>query len=149
MIESQYIDSYLTMTADPGTRYTPDTYLSYTLGGRAKNWSSGYARALMRAVNRRVAAGTVVPVPSVGGSTAWMRADDLTADARSQITAVLAARVARREALLAARIRRARRDWQAGQLATRQQRARYRYEFRDLRYDVQAARRRLAEWQAA
>lgn len=111
MIESQYIDSYLAMTADPGTRWTPDTYLSYTLGGRAKDWSAGYARALMRAISRRVAAGTVVAVPSKGGSTAYMRAEDLTPGAVAEITARLERRVARQETLKAREDRTERRHW--------------------------------------
>jgi predicted alpha/beta-fold hydrolase len=71
--ESQYIDSYLATTEDPATRYTPDTYLAYTLHGKAKDYSSHYVRALMAAISRRVAAGTVVPARSAHGSTAYVR----------------------------------------------------------------------------
>jgi hypothetical protein len=72
--ESQYIDDYLDTAAEPGTRWTPHTFLSYTLRGQAKNWSSGYHRALMRAIERRVSAGTVIAVTSKGRSTAYIRA---------------------------------------------------------------------------
>lgn len=72
MTESQYIGSYLAATADPGSRWTPHTYLSYTLHGKAKDYAMGYYRALMRAIDRRVAAGTVAAVPSKGGSTAYI-----------------------------------------------------------------------------
>lgn len=71
--ESQYIDSYLATTEDPATRYTPATYLAYTLHGKAKDYSQHYVRALMAAIGRRVTAGTVVPVRSVRGSTAYVR----------------------------------------------------------------------------
>lgn len=71
--ESQYIDAYLDTTADPATRYTPDTYLAHVLHGRAKNYSMHYVRALMRAIRRRVDEGTVIPVSSVRGSTAYIR----------------------------------------------------------------------------
>ena len=71
--ESQYINAYLDTTADPATRYTPDTYLAHTLHGKAKNYSMHYVQALMRAIGRRVAEGTVIPVPSVRGSTAYIR----------------------------------------------------------------------------
>lgn len=72
--ESQYIGSYLAATADPATRWTPATYLSYTLRGRAKDWwSSGYSRALWRAINRRVRDRSVIAVRSKGGSTAYIR----------------------------------------------------------------------------
>jgi hypothetical protein len=112
VIESQYIASYLTMTANPDTRYTPDTYLAYTLRGSARtSWSGGYARALMRAINRRVAAGTVVAVPSKGGSTAWMRAEDLTPKAVAAITSRLEGKVARQEALKARETRRGHGHW--------------------------------------
>lgn len=72
--ESQYVEAYLNTTADPGTRWTPDTYLAYTLHGKAKDYSRGYANALMRALNRRVRDGTVISVRSKGGSTAYIRA---------------------------------------------------------------------------
>lgn len=71
--ESQYIEPYLATTEDPATRYTPDTYLAYTLHGKAKDYSTHYVRALMAAISRRVDAGTVVPVRSVHGSTAYIR----------------------------------------------------------------------------
>jgi hypothetical protein len=73
MRESQYIEPYLDATADPATRWTPDTYLAYTLRGTARDYAAGYARALMRAIRRRVDAGTVVPARSVHGSTAYVR----------------------------------------------------------------------------
>jgi hypothetical protein len=73
MRESQYIDAYLDATAEPGTRWTPHTYLSYTLRGKAKGYSGHYYRALMRAISRRTAAGTVIAVPSKGRSTAYVR----------------------------------------------------------------------------
>jgi hypothetical protein len=77
MRESQYIDAYLNTAADPATRWTPETYLSYTLRGAAKQrWSAGYSRALMRAISRRVSAGTVIAVRSKGRSTAYMRVED-------------------------------------------------------------------------
>jgi len=102
VIESQYIGAYLNRTADPDSRFTPDTFLAYTLRGEAKHrWGGGYAQALMRAISRRVDAGTVVPVPSKGGSTAWMRTSDLTPAAVADITARLRRKVARQETLKA------------------------------------------------
>lgn len=74
MRDSQYAEAYLDTTAYPGTRWTPGTYLTYTLHGRAKDYWRGYHRALMRAIERRIAAGTVVAAPSKGGSTAYIRA---------------------------------------------------------------------------
>jgi len=71
--ESQYIDSYLATAEDPATRYTPDTYLAYTLRGKARDYLQHYVQALMAAINRRVAAGTVVPIRSLRGSTAYIR----------------------------------------------------------------------------
>jgi hypothetical protein len=71
--ESQYIEAYLDTTADPATRYTLDTYLHYALRGRAKDYAGRYRLALMRAVLRRIAAGTVVEARSVRGSTAYVR----------------------------------------------------------------------------
>ena len=76
MRESQYTELYLNMAADPDTRWTPDTYLAYTLHGKAKAWSMHYVQALMRALRRREAAGTVVAVRSKGGSTAYIRTED-------------------------------------------------------------------------
>jgi predicted alpha/beta-fold hydrolase len=80
MIESQYIDAYLDATADPDTRWTPNTFLSYTLHGKAKDYSGHYYRALMRAIDRRVTAGTVTMVRSKGGSQAYMRAADASTE---------------------------------------------------------------------
>ena len=74
--ESQYIDDYLDTAADPATRWTPDTFLTRTLAGKAKDYSAGYRRALMRAIGRRQQAGTVIAVPSKSGGTAFMRAQD-------------------------------------------------------------------------
>jgi hypothetical protein len=72
-LESQYVEPYLDTTADPATRYTPDTYLAYTLHGKAKDYSVHYRDALMRAIRRRVDAGTVVPAKSVRGAVAYVR----------------------------------------------------------------------------
>jgi hypothetical protein len=81
MIESQYIDAYLTATADPSTRWTPWTFLKYQVHGSAWSlWSHGYYDALMRAIGRRVTAGTVVGVRSKGGSIAYVRAAAARAD---------------------------------------------------------------------
>lgn len=74
--ESQYIEDYLDTTAVAATRWTPHTYLAYTLSGAARvEWSGRYYRALMAAINRRIEAGTVMPVMSKGGSTAYVRRD--------------------------------------------------------------------------
>ena len=81
MIESQYIDAYLDTTADPDTRWTPWTFLKYTVHGSAwSQWSHGYYDALMRAISRRVTAGTVVGVRSKGGALAYMRAADASTE---------------------------------------------------------------------
>ena len=78
MRESQYIETYLSTAADPATRWTPETYLAYTLRGDARSrWSSGYSRALMRAIGRRMNAGTVTGVRSKGGAVAYIRVSDL------------------------------------------------------------------------
>lgn len=82
MIESQYIDAYLDATADPDTRWTPWTFLKYTVHGSAwSNWSRGYYDALMRAISRRMTAGTVTGVRSKGGGVAYVRADVAKAEA--------------------------------------------------------------------
>lgn len=74
--ESQYIDGYLAATADPATRYTPWTYLKYSIRGTAwSSWSRSYYDALMNAISRRLAAGTVIEVRSVGGSIAYAPAE--------------------------------------------------------------------------
>lgn len=72
--ESQYIDAYLNLTASPDTRYTPWTFLKYRVHGSAwSSWSRSYHTALMRAIGRRVAAGTVIEARSKGGGTAYIR----------------------------------------------------------------------------
>lgn len=71
--ESQYIDAYLAITADPATRYTPWTFLKYRVHGSAwSSWSHGYYAALTRAIGRRLADGTVTEARSVGGGTAYV-----------------------------------------------------------------------------
>lgn len=75
MIESQHIDDYLDKTASPGTRWTVDTYLSYTLHGRAKAYSSRYRRHLMAAIARRIRTGEVMETRSKGGGTAYIRVE--------------------------------------------------------------------------
>ena len=68
MRESQYIDRYL-----DGPRYTVQTFLAYQLSGRARRYTMQYLRALMRAINRRVADGSVVACRSVHGSVSYRR----------------------------------------------------------------------------
>jgi hypothetical protein len=74
MRESQYVESYLYTTGK--RRWTPKTYLHYELRGRAKTYGGGYASALQRALDRRVQAGSVIPVTSVGRRIAYMWAED-------------------------------------------------------------------------
>jgi hypothetical protein len=74
MRESQYVESYL--YAASRRRWTPKTYLCYELRGRAKRYGAGYASALQRALDRRVQAGSVIPVCSVGRKIAYMWAED-------------------------------------------------------------------------
>jgi len=82
MRESQYIDAYLTATADPDTRWTPWTFLKYTVHGEAWSlWSHGYYDALIRAISRRVTAGSVVGVRSKGGGVAYVQAEVAGAEA--------------------------------------------------------------------
>jgi hypothetical protein len=77
MRESQYTEAYLNTTADPDTRYTPWTFLKYQVHGSAwSSWSHSYYAALMRAISRREAAGTVTAARSKGGSTAYIRTED-------------------------------------------------------------------------
>lgn len=72
--ESQYIDAYLDLTASPDTRYTPWTFLKYRVHGSAwSSWSHSYYTALMRAISRRLATGTVIEARSKGGCTAYIR----------------------------------------------------------------------------
>jgi hypothetical protein len=74
MRESQYVESYL--YAASRRRWTPKTYLHYELRGRAKRYGAGYASALQRALDRRVRAGSVIPVHSVGRKIAYMWTED-------------------------------------------------------------------------
>ena len=79
MRESQYIDTYLDTTDDPGTRYTVWTFLKYQVHGAAwTHWSHGYYEALMRAIRRRLADGTVTEARSKGGCTAYIRMEQET-----------------------------------------------------------------------
>lgn len=90
MNESQYIEEFLDRTADPGTRWTPQTFLAYTLHGKAKDYSAGYHDALMRALSRRLAAGTVTEIRSKGGSTTYIRTEDAARANRAHVRALLA-----------------------------------------------------------
>lgn len=73
MRESQYIDAYLWTNAERGYGYglTPETFLRYRLRGRARFYGAGYTRALVRAIERRHAAGSIIAGPSVNGRTAY------------------------------------------------------------------------------
>ena len=74
MRQSQYLESYLAGTKNPKTRYTPSTYLAYTLRGTAKHtYGDVYLRALMNGLNRLIKSGEVQAVASVNGSTAFIR----------------------------------------------------------------------------
>ena len=76
MRQSQYVRPYLDKTADPKTRYTPGTYLAYTLRGAAKHRYGGdYKRALVNSLVRLVANGTVIKTRSIHGGTAYMKAE--------------------------------------------------------------------------
>jgi hypothetical protein len=73
MRQSQYVLPYLDKTANPKTRYTPATYLAYTLRGTAKHqYGGGYTRSLVNSLMRLVAEGTVKQARSVHGSTAFI-----------------------------------------------------------------------------
>jgi hypothetical protein len=74
MRESQYVESYLYTARE--RRWTPKTYLHYELRGKAKRYGAGYASALQRALDRRVQAGSVIPVRSVGRKVAYMWTED-------------------------------------------------------------------------
>lgn len=77
MRDSQYVDAYLAETAYPATRYTPWTFLKYTVHGSAwGSWAYSYYHALMRSLHRREAAGEIIAVPSKGRSTAYIRTGD-------------------------------------------------------------------------
>ena len=71
MRESQYIEGYLAQTGG-GHLATPGAYLASILRGRAKTYGGRYTVALMASLERRIAAGTVRAVPSVGGGVAYI-----------------------------------------------------------------------------
>jgi NADH:ubiquinone oxidoreductase subunit F (NADH-binding) len=76
MRQSQYVQPYLAKTANPKTRYTPGTYLAYTLRGAAKHqYGSDYKRALVNSLMRLVADGTVISTRSMHGYTAFIYVD--------------------------------------------------------------------------
>lgn len=66
-----YIDLYL--DAAEAHRWTPATYLTYTLRGKAAKYAGRYQHALMNAIQRRMNAGTVAGIRSAGGSIAYIR----------------------------------------------------------------------------
>jgi len=68
----------------------PQTFLAYTLHGKAKDYSAGYHDALMRALSRRLAAGTVTEIRSKGGSTTYIRTEDAARANRAHVRALLA-----------------------------------------------------------
>jgi hypothetical protein len=70
MKRSQYLEAYLKAAVEH--RWTPGTFLAYTLRGKAKNWMSKYQRALENALIEEEKAGRVVRVRSVQGHTAWV-----------------------------------------------------------------------------
>lgn len=73
---SQYLGPYLDAVAG-GRRITPGTYLQGELRGRARQYSSGYYRALIRALDAEIAAGRVGIVDSVRGGDCYIRIADL------------------------------------------------------------------------
>jgi hypothetical protein len=70
---SSLTQPYLETTADPATRYTPATWLKYTLRGKAARYSGKYARVLLRSLRDGVERGTIMQVPSVRGGRAYVR----------------------------------------------------------------------------
>lgn len=73
MNESQYISSYLNCNAARGWTHglTVGSYLHHKLKGKAKSYSGGYERALLRSLKRREAEGSVVIGPSEKNSVAY------------------------------------------------------------------------------
>lgn len=68
--ESQYVEGYLYQNWLRGWGYglTPGSYLTYVLRGRAKQYTRGYLRALVRACEDRVARSeAVVGLSRMGG----------------------------------------------------------------------------------
>lgn len=86
--ESQYVETYLNMTGDKAV--TVGTFLNGELSGKAKQYSSGYYRALISALCRRVESGEVVAVKSVRGSVSFKRVASLTAEERASLAKVTA-----------------------------------------------------------
>ena len=71
MRESQYIAGYPAETGG-GHVVTPASYVALRLSGRAKTYSGGYVTSLMAVLERRIIAGTVRAVPSIGGGEAYI-----------------------------------------------------------------------------
>ena len=72
MARSMYLEPYLDCV-DGGRLVTPGTFLSQTLQGKAKSYMGHYYFALMRALDEEILAGHVLPIVSVGKSTAFKR----------------------------------------------------------------------------
>jgi len=77
MKRSMYLEAYLKAAAV--NRWTPGTFLAYTLRGKAKDWMSKYQRALENALIEEEKAGRVVRVRSVRGHTAWVPVETVQA----------------------------------------------------------------------
>ena len=73
MTESQFIDEYLDTVTEGGRPLTPVTFLNFRLRGRAALYKRHYLQALVRALDRRIAAGLVRPIRLTCGSVAFER----------------------------------------------------------------------------
>lgn len=63
--ESQYVEQYLS-----GPAYTVNTFIKYTVRGRAARYAGKYVVALRRSLQRR---SDVVPVRSIRGGIAYRK----------------------------------------------------------------------------
>ena len=74
---SKYLDDYLDANekAGRGKGKTPGSYLSTVLKGKAKQYSGGYLKALINALQAAVRKGDVEEDVSVGKQTAYYWAD--------------------------------------------------------------------------
>jgi hypothetical protein len=73
MRDSQYLTDYIATNAlrGIGRGLTVNTYLAYTLRGRAKRFGDVYRSALVRSIQRAIGRGEVAEGPSARGAIAY------------------------------------------------------------------------------
>ena len=72
-VTKELVEAYL----NHPKRYTINTFLSYTLQGKAKRFQAGYERRMRKVLKEMLNRGEIIPVASIGGGISYIRSREV------------------------------------------------------------------------